>query len=422
MDVYQIINYLSFAIYLLVCIYFLRKAFTFSFIYGLIIFQSITILPSIIYIESGIYINEQGRNSYFSWATVITCVYFILTLFTLYLSHRYLDQFTFKTFRVTYKGKNVETLVLKASVIIVLSILLFNAMLSPLPLFDMSLSRFSYWSNSRFPFLNSIFGNTATFIPFILGILASKNKKFSTIMLLIYFFYNFLIGQKFSPILNGSFSFFLPIVIMNANKVKQILKKRLLSIIVVLSISTLVIYQVIYTRYEARVPFANIQIYDPDEAIFYRIFGLQGHLMWGSTERFVFDDAEQSYNPTDLLYGMPNMMAEFADDKEVLDVNADSGFNFTNAYPGILFKTFPTPLAVLTHIILAIVLLGFSGWVLKKFIDHNAKILAVITFQFYIWIIYAFTMGYFYKVFFMGVFLILYFTFIKIINKTKKIE
>ncbi|TKS57065.1 DUF6418 domain-containing protein [Mesohalobacter halotolerans] len=420
MDVFQIINYLSFALYLVFCVYFVKKAFAFSFLYGLIIFQSITILPSLIYIESGIYINEQGRNSYFSWATVITCAYFIITLLTLYLSHKSLNKYDFRTFTFSYKGKNVESFILKFIAVIVLSLLLFNAALSPLPLFDMSLSRFTYWSNSRFPFLNTIFGNTASFIPFILGILAPKNKRFSIIMLLIYFFYNFLTGQKFSPILNGSFSFFLPIVIMNAEKVKQVLKKRLLSIIVILSISSVVIYQVIYTRYEARVPFANIQIYDPNEAIFYRIFGLQGHLMWGSTERFVFNNAKRSYNPTDLLYGMPNMMSEFADSKEVLENNADTGFNFTNAYPGILFKIFPASLALLTHILLTVILLAFAGWVLRKFIERNAKILAVVTFQFYIWLLYAFTMGYFYKVFFMAVFLILYFTFLNIIKKRQQ--
>lgn len=416
MDIYQLINYLSVTLYLLICIYFVRKAFTFSFIYGLIIFQSLTILPSLIYIESGIYINEQGRNSYFSWATVITCIYFIITLLTLYLSHKYLSKYNFRTFKFSYKGNNIEEFILKSIVIVVLFLLLFNAFLSPLPFFDKSLSRFTYWDNSKFPILNSIFGNTASFIPFILGILVKKNKKFSVSLLIVYFLYNFLIGQKFSPILNGSFSFFLPIVIMSRDKIKIFLKRYFLSIIVVLSISTYVIYEVIYAKYEATYPFANIKIYDPDEAIFYRVFGLQGHLMWGSTERFVFNDAERSYNPTDLLYGMPNMMSEFADSKEVLKSNADRGFNFTNAYPGILFKIFPVSIALLTHIFLTIILLGFAGWVLRKFIESNSKVLAVITFQFYIWLIYAFTMGYFYKVFFMSIFLILYFSFLKIIK------
>lgn len=417
MDVYQIINYLSFALYLIVCLYFIRKAFSFSFIYGLIIFQSLTILPSLIYIESGIYINEQGRNSYFSWATVITSIYFIITLLTLYLTHKQLNRYSFRTFKFTYKGKDVEGLILRSIVIVVLSLLLFNASLSPLPLFDMSLSRFTYWSSSRFPFLNTIFGNTASFIPFILGILAPKNKRFSIIMLLIYFFYNFLIGQKFSPILNGSFSFFLPIVLMNAKRVKQILRRRFLAIAVILSLSGLVIYQVIYERYDARVPFANMKIYDPNEAIFYRIFGLQGHLMWGSTERFVFNDSEpRSFNPTDLLYGMRHMMEEFAPTNDVLFNNSKSGFNYTNAYPGILFNIFPVPIALMTHIFLTIVVLGFSGWMLRMFVQHNAQILAVITFQFYIWVIYAFTMGYFYKVFFMGAFLLLYFAFLKFLK------
>ena len=417
MDIYQIINYFSFALYLVICLYFVKKALSFSFIYGLIIFQSLTILPSLIYIESGIYINEQGRNSDFSWATVITSIYYIITLFTLYLTHKELNKYNFKTFTFTYKGKNVENIILKSLVIGVLSILLFNASLSPLPLFDMSLSRFTYWSNSKFPFLNTIFGNTASFIPFILGILAPKNKRFSTILLIIYFFYNFLIGQKFSPILNGSFSFFLPIVIMNGNKVKQIIKKRFLLIASILSISGFIIYQVIYAKYEARVPFANIKIYDPDEAIFYRIFGLQGHLMWGSTERFVVEGSKPlSYDPTELLYGMEHMMAEFAYSNDVLYHNAKGGFNFTNAYPGILFKIFPVPIAFGTHLLLSITLLGFSGWILKKFVQNNAKILAVITFQFYIWLIYSFTMGYFYKAFYISIFLIVYFVFLKILK------
>ncbi|GER58675.1 hypothetical protein ULMA_07830 [Patiriisocius marinus] len=175
-----------------------------------------------------------------------------------------------------------------------------------------------------------------------------------------------------------------------------------------------VIYKITYTKYEETKPFANIKIYDPNEAMLYRIFGLQGHLLWGATDRFVVHNEEpKSFNPADLLYGMPIMMEEFAADKKmVLTANNTGGYNFTNAYPGILFKIFPVSLALVYHTILVIGFLALMGWVLKELMVKKAYFLSIIAYQLFNWTIYAFVMGYFYKLYFAFGFLAVYFLFV----------
>lgn len=418
MEFYSILNIVFILAYLLVVVFLLKKSLSFTFIFGLILFQSLTILPSLFYIETGIYINEQGRQSFFAGATIITVLYYIITFFILIVTFKSLNKFSLKAIRFSYHNQPVDDFLIKRIVVFVLGILYLNALLSPLPLFNDSISRFTYWESSRFPFLNSLFGNTAMFIPFALGYLSLKQKKFSIIFFLLYIFYNFLIGQKFSPILNGSFSFLLPIVILNSHLIKHFIYKNFLLLLMLLSLGGLFIYGVIYTKYEETKPFANVKIYDPNEAIFYRVFGLQGHLMWGATERFVINDqTEKTYNPLDLVYGMRVMMEEFADDKVVLKSNKETGYNFTNAYPAILLQIFPLSIALFLHTIFSITFLGFIGWVLKEFVKKRAGIISVVVFQLFIWTIYAFTMGYFYKLFFISAFFITYFIYLKTTKK-----
>src|SRR5690606_25442827 len=152
---------------------------------------------------------------------------------------------------------------------------LINAVLSPLPILDSSVTRFTYWSSSRFPFLNSLFGNTAMFVPFAIGLLFPRFKKFSVLMLFVFFGYNFMIGQKFSPILQGSYSFLLPLVFHYRHNLKSYIKKAVLPIMVVGIVLIGIMYTVTYVKYEETRPFSNIKIYDPNEAMLYRIFGLQ---------------------------------------------------------------------------------------------------------------------------------------------------
>jgi hypothetical protein len=320
----------------------------------------------------------------------------------------------------SYQKQAFDNILIKIIVLSALGILYLNVSLSPVPLFNDTVNRFSYWGSSKFPFLNSLFGDTAMFIPFALGYLFLKNRKFSIFFFLVYIFYIFLIGQKFSPIVKGSFSFLLPIIILRANDIKNLIYKKFLLIMLSISIGGFIIYTVIYNKYENTKPFANAKIYDPNEAMFYRIFGLQGHLMWGATERFVANDRiQKTYNPLDLVYGMRVMMQEFADNKAVLKSNSELGYNFTNAYPAILVQTFPLSISLLIHSFFIIVFIGFIGWMLKEFVLKKAGVMSVVVFQLFMWSVYAFTMGYFYKLFYLSAFLILYFLYLKLTNRQK---
>lgn len=414
---------LAFNIFLLVIFiayvfYILNKDFKIVYIFGLFVFQGLTIIPSLIYIEEGIYISEQARDSYFVGATLIYVLYFIITFKLIMATFATLKKY--KATNPILKIRNVkyDSSIIFYIVVASLVILYFNASQSRLPLFDPEITRFVYWQTSKYPFLNKIFGNTSIFIPFALGIIYKHHKKRSIILLILYFVYNFLIGQKFSPIVSGLYSFFLPIILMNPVKIKIknfINKKVIVSMFLIFG----VVYYVIYKRYEQRRPYAIIKIYDPNEAMFYRMFGLQGHLMWGSAETYVYNDEAHSYNFSDFSKGMQHLMYRFGVQKDGFEKSIENGFNFTNGYPSILMYVYPLSIALLVHTFLAIVLIAFPGWLLYQFIKNGAYVAALILYQLFNWTIYAFTMGYFYKLNFLIVFLVCYAVFVIYNNKIK---
>lgn len=412
-------NILLFIFLILFLFEFAQKNFKVFFLYGLLVFQAVTIVPSLIFIENGVYISEQGREGYFVGATLVYVLYFIITFLFLYATINSLNKIKPVVFVIKSEGKIIDKNIVFYVILIVQLLLLYNASQSKLPLFDSSVTRFTYWQNSKYPFLNKIFGNTSIFIPFSLGILYTGKRKMSVFLMMVYFGYNFLIGQKFSPIVSGLYSFFLPIVVANSKKInfKSFFNKRvLLAGVLIFSLA----YAVIYKRYEQRRPYAVIKIYDPNEAMFYRVFGLQGHLMWGSVETYVYNNAPHSYNVSDFNQGMHKLMYTFGVDRGTgFDKAIASGFSFTNGYPSILFYVFPLWIALLLHIILTILLLGFMGWLLKEFLTHKAYLMAVITYQLFNWTIYAFTMGYFYKLKYPLCFIAVYAVYV-LLRKTNK--
>ena len=391
--------------------YYFKQSFTLTFLYGLVFFQAFSVIPSLVYLEQGVFINEQGRQSFFTGATMVCVLYFIFTFVLIAMAFKSFNKRSLPIVTFSFKGKNIDVNLLFIIIIGVQSLLLINAALSPLPILNDSVTRFTYWSGSRFPILNTLFGNTAMFLPFAIGLLFTRNYKyFSIFMLLVFFGYNFAIGQKFSPIVQGTFSFLLPIIFNKRNDLKKLAKKAALPVMLIGTILVGIMYQITYTKYEETNPFADVKIYDPNEAMLYRIFGLQGHLFWGSTERYlVGNDDPKSFNPAQLLYGMPVMMEDFAKNKkDVLNANAVGGYNFTNAYPAILFKIFPLSLALIMHTFLAIFFLALMGWILKELMVGQGYLLSVVAYQLFNWVIYAFVMGYFYKLYFSLFFMAVY--------------
>ena len=416
--------YINIALYLglvILTIYLLNRNFKIYYLYGLILYQTMTIIPSIIYIETGKYIAEQGRSGYFVGAVWYYAFFYLITLVFVYATSNTLKKIKLSTFELKINHKPFEDKAIITLVVVVFMLLFFNLALSPIPLFG-QVSRFEFWKYAKFPILGKLFGNTAMFLPFSLGLLFKKYKKFTIFSMVLYFAYNFLIGQKFSPILSGSFSFFLPIVLASSNqiKLKAILKLKFIlpALLVVFSV-----YKIIYNKYEKTHPYAVIKIYNPNEAMLYRIFGLQGHLFWGATETFAHKKIPVSWDPLELNYGMHKMMRYFSNaNKEKLEQNMKGGFSYTNAYPAVLFMIFPVSIAYLFHILIVVFILSLSGWILMRLITNHSYLFAVVSFQFYIWTIYALTMGYFYKLKFGLIFNLLVLGLSYYYEQTKKIK
>ena len=395
-------------VFFLCILLFAKSNFKIFFLYGLLVFQGLAIVPSLIYIEQGIFISEQGRESFFAFATLTYVLYFAFTFLMLFATYGTLNSFKSPSLRLKLLNRKLDHKLVALIAVGSLAILIFNAVQSKLPLFDTSVSRFTYWENSKYPFLNKIFGNVSIFIPFALGVLFLKKKPLSLFLIVVYFAYNFAIGQKFSPIVSGLFSFFLPIVLVSKNKLTKIKspnKKLVLAGILLFGL----VYGVVYKRYEEKKPYAIIEIYDPNEAMFYRVFGLQGHLMWGATEKFVTkNELEPSYDFSEMQFGMHKLMFLFAANKKGLQESLDQGFSFTNGYPSALFTVYPIGLALLVHMLLVIFILAPIGWILKELILSKSYFMAVLVYQFFNWTIYSFTMGYFYKLKLPILFMVLY--------------
>lgn len=375
-------------------------------------------MTSLIYIEEGIFINEQGRDSYFIGSVFFYLIFFLLTIYLCEKTITYLDKhINFRNINFKFIGYDIGSKFILYLVILILFLLYLNVYLSNSPLFDDEVSRFTYWEDSKLSFLNSIFGNTSIFIPFSLGLIFKKYKKTSIFLLILYFLNMILIGQKFSPIISGLYAFFFPIVLASTKQFSFSIRKFINYKVLVVF---LILFGIVYYKYSLLNPFKHLGVDTPFKAIVYRAFGLQAHLFWGSVENFVISGMDKSWNLTDLNYGMHHLMRHFyPGSQEQLNNAIKSGYSFTNAYPAILLYIFPIYIAYIIHAIFMIFLLGPLIWFFKRIITGSNLILSLVSFQFLSWTVYAFKMGYFYKLLLPIVFFLMFAYVIYIINKSK---
>lgn len=397
MDLSLVTNAIVLVIFITFSVFHIQKNFRLFFLLIPFYFQALTTILSLAYIETGMYISEQDRDGYFIGAGIYFILFFMLTIILLDKGFLFLNKHVvFKTFSFSFKGKDADLRVVENIMLFALALLFLNVFLSPSPLLDDSINQFSYWSLSKLSFLRNIFGHTSIFIPFITGLIFLKDRKKGIIYLLIYFSYLVLIGQKFGPFINGFYAFFLPSVLLL--KKFSTVKIRAFFNYKILFVFGLLLFLVAY-KYSLRNPFENIGADTVLKAIIYRAFGLQAHLFWGSLEQFALVNPNQhTWQLTDLNEGMHHLMRYFWPGN-IKDINAaiNNNFSFTNAYPAILFKIFPIYLVYLVHIVLIIFLLLPISWIFNQLVLKQKIFLSVVAFQFYFWSVYAFTMGYFYK-------------------------
>lgn len=409
-------NILIAIIAIILTLYVLEKDLGLFLLSFMIIIQYVWMFFSLIVIESGVHIVEQGRNGYFTYSSLILLLFYISTLFSLILFRKIFSNF-FKNLKATkfkFFGVKEESLTLLLISFVFFAAFL-NLFLSEIPLFSEKITKFNYWENSRLPFLKPIVGNVMAFVAFGTALLYKNYKKTSIIFGILYVAYLVLIGQKFTGFFIGTIGALIALYYASKRSIKFKLKwltnKYLLFFMA--AMFGLVLY-----KYTIKPPFENLGL-SPLESVFYRAFGLQAHVFWGATEQYVYLDKPQTWNISELWKGMHHLMLEFWPWRYEDFVSVTSrGVSWTNAYPSILLRIFPVFIAIIANFIL-LSFLSFIQCLLEFFIKKKSFILSIIFFQLLIWTSYTFTMAYFNKlvipILFTGLFFI--YKYIKVLYK-----
>ncbi|NNE32370.1 MAG: hypothetical protein HKN40_08380 [Winogradskyella sp.] len=357
--------------------------------------QYLWMFASILVIEQGAYINEQERYGKFVFSNFYLLIFFITSVisfilfFKIFKSSLRLDLPTIKIF----KSKEISiTYAISITVIIIAYISLFS---SPSVYWSDEVTKFNYWDTAAYPGLKALLGSTIGYLPFIFGLIFKRYKKTTITLILLYLIYLVGVDQKFTAFLYGFIGFITSYSFINFKRQKEnnILnfKKRYLAVLGAL------IFTLVLIRYTKKNPFEYLNL-TPVESVFYRAFGLQAHVFWGVNEKYNYNDHPHSWDISELNYGMHVMMKDFTPEfhQRYLERLWASGVSWTNAYPAVLMRIFPLPIALAFHfIIFAIVPLVYV--LMIKTIQRDNYIIAIILFQLTLWLTNIYSMAYFYR-------------------------
>lgn len=412
-----VFNLLISLIGIIIILYFLEKDLSLFLMSTMIFVQYIWMFFSIVVIESGIYVVEQGRNGFFVGSSMILLLFLVSTIFSLIFFKRIFKN-TFSSIKPTkfsfFKIKEEKLILFFLILIYFLAYL--NLLLSPIPFFSKTVTKFNFWDTAMFPSFKSIVGNVMAFAIFGTAILYKYYKKISIFFFFLYVVYLVLMGQKFTGFFIGIVAVLIGFYFTSEKtikfKIKWIFNKYLITFF-------LLSFLLVWYKYSLNNNFRNLNL-TPLEGVFYRTFGLQAHVFWGTTEQYVFSDKPNSWNITELWKGMHHLMLEFWpwSYRDYISVTS-RGVSWTNAYPSILLRIFPLPLALFINFIL-LSFLALIQELLSLFIKGKALILSIIVFQLLIWTSYTYTMAYFSKLLIPVIFVTFYFLYKYFLLKSKE--
>ncbi|WP_299095722.1 DUF6418 domain-containing protein [Winogradskyella sp.] len=350
---------------------------------------------SIVVIEQGAYINEQDKYGDFYFTNFYILLFFIVSLISFLFFYKIFEKaFNIGLPRVRFlKNKEIKiALFLAVSIVLVSLISLFSG---PSAYTSETVTKFNYWDKATYPWLKALLGSTIGYLPFIFGVLYSKYKKTTIILIVLYLIYLVGVDQKFTAFMYGFIGFILSHVIIRSKhvKIKDLLnfKKRYLAIVGSL------IFSLVLLKYTNKNPYAYLNL-TPVESVFYRAFGLQAHVFWGVNEKYVYNKAPNTWDLSELPYGMHVVMKDFTPSfrQKYLERLWEGGVSWTNAYPAILLRIFPVPIALAFHFLLfSIVPLIYA--MLVKMIRKENYLIAIILFQLTMWLTNIYSMAFFYR-------------------------
>lgn len=381
--------------------------------------QYLWMFASILVIEQGAYINEQGRNGAFYYSNFYLLLFYIASI----ISFIFFFQFFNKVLSISFPEfkflKKKEISMSRFFAIMVIIIAMVSLISSPSVYTSSAVNKFNYWEKATFPGLSVILGSTIGYLPFVFGLIYHKYKKCTIVLIIIYIIYLIGVDQKFTAFLYGSLGFLLSFSILKLKNDKSYnilaFKKRYL-----IFVGTL-IFLLVFIKYSNNNPFAYLDL-TPMESVFYRAFGLQAHVFWGVVESYIYSNNSHSWDLSELPYGMHVVMKEFTPiehQKYLEDYVWAKGVSWTNAYPAILIRMFPVPISLVFHfIIFSFVPLIYV--ILLKTIQNRNYLIAIILFQLTLWLTNIYSMAYFHRLF-KVVFIFLFLCFLAyIVNEVKK--
>ncbi|UTE77501.1 DUF6418 domain-containing protein [Rossellomorea sp. KS-H15a] len=354
----------------------------------------LTVIPciiSLLVIEKGTYISEQKKFGFLNGATTLYIVYIVL----LYLGIKVGYHSLFNRIKYSYSNRPINKNLLMKMVIVginsALVLLYINYLLSPKPYINSGISRFNYWENSTFPFLNSIFGSVSGFMAFSFGYLFLLDKKKKhLISFFLYFLYLILAGNKFSALIIALFLFSIPKLIF-IDSLLLILKRNSMKIFII----TVIFISLIYYNYSIFNPYSYAGYNSVSDAIIQRI-SIQGHVFWGSLNNLNVGLTKFTFE--EIIYGMRTLMVmlSFYPENHVLYYYNQGSATFTLGYPSILNVGVLFPLGLIINFFVGI----FYGMLIKVAtftIFRGRIILAIIAIQLISWMNYMLTMAKFEK-------------------------
>lgn len=399
-------NILITIIAIIITLYIVEKDLGLFILSLMILFQYIWMFFSLIVIESGANIVEQGRDGYFVFSSLILLLFYVTSIISLVFFKkiflRLFENLTITKFNFFGIKENKVALLLIGFTFFMAFLNLFS---STIPFFSDEVTKFNFWEQSKYPFLKPIVGNVMAFVAFGATLLYRYYKKTAILFFMLYVTYLLLIGQKFTGFYIGLVGVLIGLYFTSEHqirfKLKWLVNKYFLLFIV--SMFSLVLY-----KYSINNPFKYLGL-TPLESVFYRTFGLQAHVFWGTTEQYVYLNKPNTWDITELWKGMHHLMLEFWPWRYEDYISVTSrGVSWTNAYPSILLRIFPLTIALMANFIL-LSFLSLIQTLLSVFIKRKSVLISIVLFQLLIWTSYSFTMAYFNKLLIPIVFVLLFF-------------
>ncbi|MEQ2352746.1 O-antigen polymerase [Pseudoalteromonas piscicida] len=334
----------------------------------LLFYTQLTGVISCIYVNSGVYITEQGRESFSTSADVVYVILLFLFVFSFTIFQKIAISSLNKEFVI--RSYNSGYFIVW-SIAIVLLVLYANVFLSDkIPLFHNDSNRFTFWVKDAFlKELNLIFGTLSIPISSALGFFAFHNyygKRFSNkknrIIAVIFFFYLLylaLTGQRFNGFLVAIIFFMIPFFAFYKKADKKFFTK---SLFIKIFAAITVMFVIVYYSYKNSLGGIIDEAGSPIAAMFYRIFVLQGHVFWGQYLEFINGGGTEDFffNAMDSTVYLLTPSPDFFIENKI---------NLANVFPGNILLSHGVLGVVFSILILALYFATLSILIVKALLE-----------------------------------------------------